>query len=378
LACSYQFTSGEHTLELYYDSGTTEAIFGSSKNLVGFYIFHDVVSCYGQPFRYKNGYNGARTSELEHLYLWLGFTGFTSVDDYSYFIGATPKLTAIEGDCPLISLDRRMLIFENKLVGFAPSGLTSYTFPDTITTIYSVFSYKYRTFVGDDTNTGGIPCSTSISSFVLPSNLVEFFGDMSYMTSLEAINLPNTVTAATPSGYHKQTLQDRFVGCTNLKSAYIPTGINSLQGTFSGCTSLSSVTIARTSQFEDIGDNCFSGCLSLSSITLPDLTAIGGDAFFNCTALSSVTFGTVYNDGNENAIDNYAFGNCTNLQHIYFTGTGITTTGQGYAAINYTAFSGVRSGGTFHYKYNSNPGGIMSNSQFYLGFYGWTAVNDIY
>lgn len=42
---SYQMTSGEHVVELYYNSGTTNVEFGSSKNLVGFYIFKDVVTC---------------------------------------------------------------------------------------------------------------------------------------------------------------------------------------------------------------------------------------------------------------------------------------------------------------------------------------------
>ncbi len=369
--CSYTFTSGEHILELYYNSGTTSALFGCSKDLVGFYIFKDIVSTAERPFRYTPSYASANMTNLEHVYLWSGLTEIGLNNYGSGFLGVTPKLYQIEGDCSLISLDRRLLVYNGRLCGFAPAGLNSYTFPNTITGMTNTFRYENSTSRGDSDSTGYTICNGSITSITLPQNLVVFDGNMSDM-NITTIVIPNSVVSSsfnTTNGIIGQ----QFQRCSNLKSASISSGITEIQGTFKGCTSLSSVTVQST-RFA-VGDYAFDGCTSLSSISaLPDLDYIGHYAFCNCTSLSAITFGTIYNTGLENAIGDYAFSGCSSLKDIYFTGTGITTTGQGYSAIHLTAFQNVASNGTFHYTSNSNPGNIMSTATYYLGYYNWTAV----
>lgn len=304
---------------------------------------------------------------MEHLYLWSGFTGWTSANQYSNYFGATPKLTKFEGDCPLISLDKRMITLDGVLCGFAPSGLTSYVFPNSITAIPYVLSYVTNTFQGDDVSGDIIPCSTSISSVTLPQNLVLLRGHFDGMTALKSLYIPDTVTkngAGIPDG----TFGCTCIGCTSLTDVYMTSGMTSFTDTFKDCTSLTSVTFGNQNEIQ-LWARVFSGCTSLPTIILPDCKNIGDYCFYGCTSLSSITFGTLPYYENAWSIGAYAFCYCMSLKNIYHTGTG-------YGRVAETAFLEVASNGTFHYK-NNYPTGIMSNSPYYLGYYGWTAVNDI-
>lgn len=361
----FLFPSGNHTVELYYSAGTTGASFSSQFELIGLYIFKDVVSI--SP--YFGGYE-LDTTQVEHIYLWSGFTGF-STNGYTYF-GATPKLTSFEGDSPLISFDKRIVVWNDILCGFAPLGLTSYAFPNAITGISNVFGYNYGA-----EHSASTPCSTSITGITLPNNLIYFSARMDNMTGLKSIYIPDSVVGNLNYGAN-HNCDATFANCTSLTQVYISSGLtkfNSLH--FLNCISLTSVTFGNTDEI--VLGGTFAGCTSLPTITLPKLGGIGSSTFAGCTSLTSITFDTIYNDGlsGNNAIFPYTFSGCTALSDIYFLGTGITTTSQGMLDISTTAFIDVRPNGTFHYKYNSNPGNIMSNNAYYLGYYGWTAVNDI-
>ena len=145
------------------------------------------------------------------------------------------------------SEDGRCLIKDGKLIAFAPAGLTSYTIPNSVT---SIGEYAF------------LACS-SLTSITIP-NSVTSIGEMAfrYCSSLTSITIPNCVTSIDSSA-------------------------------FEGCSSLTSITIGNS--VTSIGLYAFSGCSSLTSITIPNsVTSIGYAAFARCSSLKSIKVSNKY------------------------------------------------------------------------------------
>ena len=116
------------------------------------------------------------------------------------------------------SEDGRCLIKDGELIAFAPAGLTSYTIPNSVT---SIGEYAF------------LACS-----------------------SLTSITIPNSVTSIG---------EWAFSGCSSLTSITIPNSVTSIERyAFNGCSSLTSITIPNS--VTSIGLYAFSGCSSLKSI----------------------------------------------------------------------------------------------------------------
>lgn len=132
-----------------------------------------------------------------------------------------------------------------------------------------------------------------------------------------------------------------FSYCTNLTTINLPnlmTEINS--GVFDDCTSLTSVTIPNS--VTTIGQNAFSYCSGLTSVSIGNsVTSIGGSAFYNCSGLNLIT--------------------------------SLATTAP---TITSTTFQNIKTSGTIHVPAGSNYSTWMSTSNYYLGKYSWTKVED--
>ena len=163
------------------------------------------------------------------------------------------------------SSDSRCLIMGGKLIAFAPSGLTEYVIPDSV---------------------------TSIGDYA--------FYDCDRLTN---ITIPDGVSSIGDSA---------FEGCNSLTSINIPNNVTSIgNSAFADCSSLTSITIPN--RITMIGDHTFRGCSSLTNISIPNnVTSIGYAAFYGCINLASVTI-----PYRVTIIDYNAFGCCSNLTSIY-------------------------------------------------------------
>ena len=247
--------------------------------------------------------------------------------------------------------DFRTIIIDGCLCAFAPADLTSYTIPNSVTSLrggmfkgykgiesvhfnhttpptlgHKVFEdtsikvyvpekslYKYlqewdasniEHIVYPDvisqeqnciiyTTSDNVPLPFAIGYGVIKNSMVENVGVMvldSSITTIESecfANLKNLTTIILPNSI--TTIgESAFNHCSSLTSVIIPDSVTSIgKYAFYFCSSLTSVTIGNS--VTSIGSEAFECCNSLTSVTIPDsVTSIGWYAFLDCSSLASV------------------------------------------------------------------------------------------
>ena len=250
------------------------------------------------------------------------------------------------------SEDNRCLIIDGVLNSFAPAGLTSYTIPNSVTSIgYFAFGYCYAltniTIPNSVTSIGGYAfssCSalTSInipnsvtwignSAFVYCSALESFYGKFASEDN-RCLIIDGVLNSFAPAGLTSYTIpnsvtsigEEAFWGCYALTSITIPNSVTSIgYSAFEYCSSLTSVTIPNS--VTEIGNSAFYNCSALTSVTIPNsVTSIGDSAFSGCHALTSIT---IPNSVTE--IGYGAFYYCLALKEVYCKPTTPPTGGSG-------------------------------------------------
>ena len=211
----------------------------------------------------------------------IGVGAFEGCDNLKEFKG---KFAADNGRC---------LIKDNTIIAYANASGTTYTIPDSVTTIgEEAFLY----------------CS-SLTSVTIPDS-VKTIGNYAFADceGLASVTIGNSVT--TIGNY-------AFNYCTNLTNVNIPDSVTTIgNGAFGGCESLkefkgkfaaadgrclimdntliayayaSGTTYTIPDSVTTIGRSIFSHCYSLTSVTIPDsVTTIGNGAFYSCKSLKTV------------------------------------------------------------------------------------------
>ena len=178
------------------------------------------------------------------------------------------SLTAFYGK--YASADNRCLVIDGVLNYFAPASLTSYTIPNSVTSIGKNAFYN---------------CS-SLTSITIPDSVTSIGFQAFYgCSSLKSVTIPNSVTSI--EGY-------AFEDCSSLTAFYGKYAsadnrclvIDGVLNYFAPA-GLTSYTIPNS--VTSIGALAFEYCSSLTSITIPDsVTSIGTRAFEYCSGLTSV------------------------------------------------------------------------------------------
>ena len=232
------------------------------------------------------------------------------------------------------SEDNRCLIIDGVLHSFACSGLSTYTIPDSVTSI------------GDSAFYG---CS-SLTSVTIPDNVTLIGrGAFDGCSSLSSITIPDSVTSIGDSA---------FSGCISLIRIIIPDSVTSIGDyAFSGCERLTSVTIPDS--VISIGNGAFGSCYALTSVTIPDsVISIGGGAFSTCRSLTSVTI-----PDSVTSIEGSAFSGCSSLTSV--------TIPDSVTSIGYSAFEDC-----YALTSVTIPDGVTSIEDY--AFYGCSSLTSVY
>ena len=236
----------------WYCRGLTSITLPSSLTSIGRSAFSGCTNL--QPSATDQGVKYLGNSDNSYLVLWDG-------------MGITTSSYTINEKCKIICDDA----FDRC------SGLTSITFPSSLTSIgSSAFS----------------DCSGLESIIVEEGNLVYHSADNCLIETESNTLMLGCKNSIIPS-YITSIGSYAFYGCSGLTSISLPSTLTSIGSyAFYGCSGLTSISLPST--LTSIGNSAFSGCsgltgaLDLSNCT--SLTSIGGFAFYNCSNLDSITF----------------------------------------------------------------------------------------
>ena len=223
------------------------------------------------------------------------------------------------------SEDNRCLIIDGVLNSFAPAGLTSYTIPNSVTSIEEDTFSNYETLTGVIIPNSVISIGKQAFAYcyalesVTIGNGVTSIGENAFWScrALTCVTIPDSVTSIG---------EDAFYYCKALTSVTIGNGVTSIGvGAFNDCDAITSVNISNLSawckiDFASVSANpmdnnkaglylngelvtdltipsditalkpfVFKGCNSITRVTIPNyITSIGKSAFKSCKVLKEV------------------------------------------------------------------------------------------
>ena len=231
--------------------------------------------------RYAFAFTGISSVTIPDAVTTIGGAAFSGSTNISAFYGK------------FASDDNRSLIIGDKLINVAPSGLSSYSVPASVTTIGE---YAF------------LNCEALTSVTLTESVTAIEEGAFSGCVRIGNVDLPETITTIAKYA---------FSYCSYLKSMTIPEAVTTIgEGAFFSCTNLK----AFYGKFASDDNRCLIKDNTLISIAPKGLTTfiipsytttVGSLAFLNCTLLTEVVI-----PESVTSIEYCAFYFCTGLEKI--------------------------------------------------------------
>ena len=161
----------------------------------------------------------------------------------------------------------------------------------------------------------------NLTQITLPSSLT-FLGGSVFedCTALRQVNIPAGITAIK---------LDSFLECINLVSIDLPASVKTIEDSaFENCEKLETLDLSHVTS---IGEDAFSGCVKLKGLNLsPQLTKLGPHAFFACHSITQAVV-----PAGITALEMGVFSNCYSLQSL--------TLPDNMTSIGHSAVSGCES-----------------------------------
>jgi hypothetical protein len=164
-----------------------------------------------------------------------------------------------EFNTSLATADKRGLIIDGELKGFAPADITEFAIPDNVTAIGAYVFYECKNLAG----------------VTIPSS-VRTIGELAFcMSSLQSVFIPHSVTTINDSA---------FANCNSLESLTLANGVTTIcEKAFYGCSKLTEVSLPVS--IESIQSSAFSDCSALKSVYSHSQTPpAAGNNIFNRNA----------------------------------------------------------------------------------------------